>query len=125
MRKGATRLRKLLGSIPRFLLLLVRLLGDPRVAPGHKAAVLAAIVYALAPYDLLPDLLPFVGQIDDLFLVALTIDRLMVSAGPDLVRLHWDGPEELLGLLTGSLSDLAERLPASIRRRLAEGTDER
>lgn len=125
MGKGARVIGTLLGGIPRFLRLLVRLLGDARVTAADKAAVLAAILYALAPYDLLPDLLPFVGQIDDLFLVALTIDRLIVSAGPELVRLHWDGSDELLGLLTGSLSDLAERLPAPIRRRLSEGGEER
>lgn len=125
MGKGTRLIGTLLRGIPRFLRLLMGLLGDARVTAADKAAVLAAILYALAPYDLLPDLLPFVGQIDDLFLVALTIDRLIVSAGPELVRLHWSGPDELLGLLTGSLSELGERLPGPIRRRLSDGGEER
>ncbi|MGD2216379.1 MAG: DUF1232 domain-containing protein [Gemmatimonadales bacterium] len=119
------RLRDLLAGIPRFLLLLTRLLRDPRVSGADKGLLAAAIAYTLTPIDLIPDFLPIIGQLDDLFILALAIDRLITNAGAELVLAHWDGPEDVIVDLCGSLEDLARRLPAPVRDRLAEGAQAR
>ena len=118
------RIRELLAGIPRFLLLLLRLIADSRVSPSDKAILAAAVAYTLTPIDLIPDFIPLIGQVDDLFFLALAIDRLITNAGPELVRAHWDGPEESLALLCGSLDDLADSLPEGVRRRLRMGVVE-
>lgn len=117
------RIRELIKGIPHFLLLLVRLITDSRVSTADKAILAAAFAYTLTPIDLIPDFIPFIGQVDDLFFMALAIDRLITNAGPELVRAHWDGPEEALVLLCGSLDDLADRLPEPIRARLRRAAD--
>lgn len=109
---------ELVRAIPRFLVLLGRLLRDPRVDAGDRILLGAAIAYALTPLDLMPDFWPLVGQLDDVFFLALAIDRLIARAGPELVSAHWDGSLEVLHALTGSLVDLADRLPEPVRRRL-------
>jgi uncharacterized membrane protein YkvA (DUF1232 family) len=119
------RIRDLLAGIPRFLLLLTRLLRDPRVSGADKGLLAAAIAYTLIPIDLIPDFLPIIGQLDDLFILALAIDRLITNAGAELVLAHWDGPEDVIVDLCGSLEDLARRLPAPVRERLAEGAEAR
>ncbi len=113
-------IRELLRGIPRFLVLLGRLLRDPRVSATDKALLAAAVAYAVTPLDLMPDFLPLLGQLDDLFFVALAVERLVASAGPELVQAHWDGSQAVLGALSGSLADLARRLPEPVRRRLVE-----
>ena len=57
------------------LRLAVRLLREPRVPLLAKAVPIAAGLYLLSPIDLVPDVLPFIGEIDDLglMLVALTV----------------------------------------------------
>ncbi|KPK83265.1 MAG: hypothetical protein AMS25_00600 [Gemmatimonas sp. SM23_52] len=115
------RIRALLAGIPRFLHLLARLVGDPRVSQVDKAILVAAVAYTLAPLDLIADLLPILGQLDDLFFLALAIDRLMTNAGAALVRAHWDGPDGVLETLCGSIDDLARRVPAPVRRRIRKG----
>ena len=117
------RIRDLIKGIPHFLLLLARLIGDGRVSAADKAILAAAFAYTLTPIDLIPDFIPFIGQVDDLFFLALAIDRLVSNAGPDLVRAHWSGPEEMLVLLCGSLDDLADRLPKPVRARLRKASD--
>jgi uncharacterized membrane protein YkvA (DUF1232 family) len=112
------RIRHLVKGIPHFLLLLARLIADARVTAVDKGILAAAFAYTLTPIDLIPDFIPFIGQVDDLFLLALAIDRLISNAGADLVRAHWSGPEEALVLLCGSLEDLADRLPEPVRARL-------
>ncbi len=114
------RIRDLLAGIPRFLLLLFRLIRDPRVSGADKGLLAAAVAYTLTPIDLIPDFLPVIGQLDDLFVLALAIDRVITRAGAELVRSHWDGPDDVLTDLCGSLEDLADRLPAPVQRRLAE-----
>ncbi len=48
-----------------------KLLRHPRTPWWSKAIALATIVYVLSPIDLIPDTIPFVGQLDDLALLAL------------------------------------------------------
>jgi uncharacterized membrane protein YkvA (DUF1232 family) len=93
------------------------------VSAADKAILAAAFAYTLTPIDLIPDFIPLFGQVDDLFFLALAIDRLVTNAGPELVRDHWDGPEEMLVLLCGSLDDLADRLPEPVRARLKRAAD--
>jgi len=100
-------------------------MGDPRVSGADKALMATAVAYALVPIDLIPDIIPFLGQLDDLFFLALAIDRLVSRAGPDLIMEHWDGPEEALASLSGSLEDLARRLPGPVRKKLLREVDAR
>ncbi len=77
--------------IPNFLKLLYRLVKDSRVPTAEKAFLVGAIAYVISPIDLIPDVIPFIGEVDDLYLVALTILRLLNRTPADVVRQHWDG----------------------------------
>lgn len=44
---------------------------DPRVPKRTKALLVGAVVYAISPVDLVPDVIPFLGQLDDLVIVPL------------------------------------------------------
>lgn len=119
------RIRSLLAAIPRFLQLLIRLIGDSRVSPTDKALLAGAVAYTLAPLDLVPDFIPVLGQLDDLLFLALAIDRMVSRAGLALLQEHWDGPQEVLLMLCGSLDDLSQRLPEPVRRRLTREVEGR
>lgn len=82
--------------VPHCALLFKRLLGDPRVSWRWKAASGLVLVYLAMPFDLVPDFIPVVGQLDDAILVALVLRGLLRNAGPRLLREHWPGPAALL-----------------------------
>ena len=106
----------LLLVIPNLLLLCTRLMVDPRVPAKERLLVAGAIVYALVPFDSIPDMLPFVGQVDDAYLIALTLLRLMSVTEPRVVREHWRGGGDVVELI-GSTALIAGRLlPKRIRR---------
>jgi uncharacterized membrane protein YkvA (DUF1232 family) len=89
---------------------------DPRVPTKERLLVAGAIVYAFVPLDFIPDMLPFVGQVDDAYLVALTLLRLMTVTEPHVVREHWRGGGDVVELI-GATALLAGRLlPRRIRR---------
>jgi uncharacterized membrane protein YkvA (DUF1232 family) len=94
--------------VPYCAILFKRLLGDPRVPARWKVASGFALVYLALPFDLVPDFIPVLGQLDDAILVALVLRGLLRSAGPLLVREHWPGPAALLA----PLERLASAVPA-------------
>jgi|YNPNPStandDraft_1061719.scaffolds.fasta_scaffold01952_3 uncharacterized membrane protein YkvA (DUF1232 family) len=66
-----------------------RLMRDPRVATTTKLLVPAlAAAYVLFPVDLLPDLVPLLGQVDDLVILALAVRLFIELCPPAVVREH-------------------------------------
>lgn len=110
------RIKNLLMFIPNMLLLCFRLLTDRRVPATERALVAGAVVYAIIPLDLLPDMIPFVGQIDDAYLIALTLLRLMERTDPKVVREHWSGGGDVVELVGAAAMLAAKFLPKPIRR---------
>jgi uncharacterized membrane protein YkvA (DUF1232 family) len=107
-------------QLPQYMRLLGGLLGDRRVSMVDKLLVAGALAYIVMPIDLIPDFIPFFGEIDDLFVLVLALQRLIENAGRLVVLDHWTGnPSDLADLnLRGALSAAAFFLPKRIRRRL-------
>jgi uncharacterized membrane protein YkvA (DUF1232 family) len=112
-------MRQVLRDLPNFAKLLGRLATDPRVSKLDKAIVLAAVGYMLMPVDLLPDL-PVIGQVDDVYLLALALDRLLNNAGIDTLLDHWDGDVESLEAALAALDRAGSFLPQGIRSMLGQ-----
>jgi uncharacterized membrane protein YkvA (DUF1232 family) len=68
----------LLRRLPRYGRLAWALARHPRLSRARRAAVLAGAAYVISPIDLLPGIIPVVGQLDDM-LVALGAIRLALS----------------------------------------------
>ena len=107
-------------QLPQYLRLLGGLVTDRRVSMVDKLLVVGAIGYIVMPIDLIPDFIPFFGEIDDMFLLVLALQRLIANAGRSVLLDHWAGDPEDLGDLNlrGALAAAAFFLPKRIRRRL-------
>jgi len=90
--------RAVAGFIPDCAVLFQRLLRDERVPFRQKLLVGALIPYLLLPFDLIPDFIPVVGQLDDAILVAFVLRRIVRRAGPQIIEQHWPGPRTSLDL---------------------------
>ena len=109
-------MKNLLMFVPNMLLLSGRLMVDPRVPKTERVLVAGAILYAFIPLDFIPDMLPFVGQVDDAYLISISLLRLMTVTDPLIVREHWRGGGDVVELV-GSTALIAKKfLPARIRR---------
>jgi uncharacterized membrane protein YkvA (DUF1232 family) len=110
------RVKNLLLFIPNMILLCARLMTDSRV-PGTERALLAgAVIYAIIPLDLIPDMIPFVGQIDDAYLIAVTLLRMVERTDARVVREHWNGGGDVVELIEAMSLMTAKFLPKRIRR---------
>jgi uncharacterized membrane protein YkvA (DUF1232 family) len=120
-RTGAKRtLVDVIKQLPAYLRLLGGLLTDRRVSGVDKLLVAGAIAYIISPMDLLPDFVPFLGEVDDVFLLVLALQRLIANAGRRVVADYWVG--SLADLNTGNLRRVLLAatffLPRRMRRRL-------
>jgi uncharacterized membrane protein YkvA (DUF1232 family) len=107
-------------QLPAYLRLLGGLLTDRRVSGMDKLLVAGAIAYIVMPIDLIPDFIPFLGEVDDVFLLVIALQRLVANAGRPVLLAHWTGAmEDLADLnLKEALAAAAFFLPRNIRRKL-------
>jgi uncharacterized membrane protein YkvA (DUF1232 family) len=68
----------------------IRLCRDPRVSWWVKAVPLAAVLYILSPIDLLPDVFPALGQLDDLGVLVVGLKLFLRLSPAAVVAFHRD-----------------------------------
>ncbi|MGI9037012.1 MAG: YkvA family protein [Pyrinomonadaceae bacterium] len=114
--QAKSRMKNLLTFFPNMVKLCGRLLTDKRVSTADKALLAGAIVYAIMPFDLIPDMIPFVGQMDDAYLIALALLRIINHTDESVVRENWTGGGDIVAL-AGSIANIAPMLlPKRISR---------
>ncbi len=110
-------------ALPNLAKLLTRLMRDPRVPTRPKVAVGGVLLYLVSPIDLIPELvMPIVGQVDDLLLIAFALDRLVKAAGPSVTAEHWDGDGDVLEIIRSVTEFGASLVPKRIRGMLEKLT---
>jgi uncharacterized membrane protein YkvA (DUF1232 family) len=124
-----SRMKNLLMFLPNMIILCAKLMVDSRVPRTERALFAGALIYFIIPFDFIPDMIPFVGQIDDLFLISLTILRLIDRTDDVVVREHWRGGGDIVALAESVATVAPLLIPRRISRVLiskvtptAEGT---
>ena len=122
-------MKNLLMFLPNMVILCCKLMVDKRVPRTERALFAAAVIYAIIPFDFIPDMIPFVGQIDDVFLISLTLLRLIDRTDDMIVREHWRGGGDVIQLAESVVTIAPMLIPRRISRVLlsrvrptAEGT---
>ena|SRR5437763_5019083 len=117
--KVKRRMKNLLMFLPNLVALCGRLMTDRRVPAADKALFAGAILYALMPFDFIPDMIPFVGQVDDAYLISLALLRLIRHTNADVVREHWSGGGDVVELAEAIVGLAPKFLPKRILRVLS------
>src|ERR1043165_1833056 len=114
--KIKSRMKNLLMFLPNMVVLCLKLMVDKRVPRTERALFAAAVIYAVVPFDFIPDMIPFVGQIDDLFLISLTILRLIDRTDDSIVREHWRGGGDIVQLAEAAATIAPLLMPKRVAR---------
>ena len=85
MFRNILRVLKILGIGFR---LVWQLMWDPRVPRKLKLLPVAAILYLVWPFDLVPDFIPVLGQLDDLAVIAILLGAFIILSPWQVVLEH-------------------------------------
>ena len=114
--KLTSRMKNLLMFLPNMVVLSAKLMVDSRVPRTERALFAGAVIYAIIPFDFIADMIPFIGQIDDLFLVALTLLRLIDRTDDVVVREHWRGGGDIVQLAESAATIAPLLMPKRVAR---------
>lgn len=92
MFKTVHRLTTLTSRLQRFrdpLQMLLQGVRDPRVPIVPKAVMIATLAYVASPIDIIPDIIPFVGHLDDMIIIPLGVG-IAVSLLPRRLQGEYD-----------------------------------
>ncbi|MBU8715595.1 YkvA family protein [Brevibacillus parabrevis] len=106
---------------PDLFVLLARLLLDKRVGVQSKAIAGVAVAYFITPIDFIPEaLVGGVGLLDDVVLAVYALRRILVDVDEKIVREHWNGKEDLLGVITKVVKSADDLVGKKIVKKLEE-----
>ncbi|MGH7333024.1 MAG: YkvA family protein [Candidatus Rokuibacteriota bacterium] len=111
-------MRELLRALPLIGRAVVRLAADPTLPRAAKIALGAAALYLASPFDLLPDVIPFLGYVDDVLLVAIVLDGVLNYVDRALVLRYWPGSPESLEKVARVARVLAIWVPTRVKARI-------
>jgi len=78
----------LLGTLFSRVRLTGRLLREPAVPLIVKTLPLVAALYVIFPLDFVPDLIPVLGQLDDLGVIVVALEAFIHLCPPDAIAFH-------------------------------------
>jgi uncharacterized membrane protein YkvA (DUF1232 family) len=107
--------------IPDWVGLVRGLVGDPRVPRRWRWVLAGLLAYLVVPFDLVPDFIPVVGQVDDAVLVVVALRGVLRAAGPGVVAQHWAGSQSVLAILTRVAAPRSRRAGGAGGRRRPSG----
>lgn len=113
--KFPVALKDVVTTVPAVGKLLVRLVRDERIETKYRVGAGLALVYAVLPFDLIPDRIPVLGKVDDAAVAVLAMTRLLEAAGEDIVREHWDASPGSLDAVLGALAIAGRFVPKRLR----------
>ena len=80
------RFLQVLRHLPNFARLYWRLFRDRRVSILPKALLVLTLVYVISPFDVIPDFIPVIGEMDDVAVVLSVLWLFIRLCPPEVVR---------------------------------------
>ena len=79
---------RLVRRVPAYARLAWRLSRDPFLSRSRRTAVLGAAGYLISPIDLIPGMIPVLGQLDDLLILVLALRFALAGLSPEQRAAH-------------------------------------
>lgn len=86
--------------VPDLVALVCRLMKDKRVPKKTRIALGLSFGYTVLPFDIIPDKIPLLGQIDELAVILFALDRIVSDVDTEVLLENWQGKNELVMVLT-------------------------
>lgn len=106
-------------ALPELMLLLIKLIKDPRVSAEIKLKITLAVAYVVSPVDLIPEALgSTLGFVDDTLAMAVLIAGLVEEIPNEVISDNWTGRPDILELIIKGKDLLSKLLPSNVAEKL-------
>ena len=105
-------------TLPRVALLVPKLMTDDRVPARTKLALAGLAVYLVSPWDIIPDFIPGLGQLDDAIVLLLFVDGVLNRVDDAVLLEHWAGEVKTLRRVQELSRTLARWTPDALKTAL-------
>jgi len=85
--------------MPDLVRLIRGLVADHTIPRRIRARIWILLAWMISPIDLIPDVIPVLGMVDDVVLAYLVLRSVVRSCGDDVLARHWPGSPEGLAAL--------------------------
>ena len=107
--------KKMTRYVPQFFELLCNIITDNRADWNTRLIISSALSYFVMPDDIIPDSEKGLGYIDDVYITAFVLKKIVDDIDPELITENWYGDEDIIKLVnklyTESQLILGERCP--------------
>lgn len=90
--------------LPDVIDLYYNLLRDKRVSLESKAVLLCIIIYLVSPIDIIPDFIPFIGEIDDIGIAFFGLSKILNDVDEDIIIENYHGRGNILIIIKEVIS---------------------
>jgi len=98
---GDFNTRDAVKALPQIAKLSWRVVRDDRIPMWIRGGLVGTAAYLVLPFDVIPDWIPVLGQLDDLLVMSIGVRMLLRRVPEDVLREHWDGDPDLLAKILG------------------------
>jgi uncharacterized membrane protein YkvA (DUF1232 family) len=93
--------KDLVFALPDIARLLWRVVRDQRVPRLVRGGLIGIAAYLALPFDVVPDWIPVLGQLDDVVVITLGARTLLRRVPEPILNEHWTGERNVLETLLG------------------------
>lgn len=93
--------RDLVFALPEILKLLWNVIRDKRVPMLVRGGLVGIGAYLALPFDVVPDWLPVLGQVDDVVMLTVGVRAMLRQVPEPVIREHWTGEKRILEAILG------------------------
>ncbi len=83
MRDYSEEIKEALKRLPRYIKLLYKIFNNRQLKRSHRLMLYGAIGYVISPIDLIPGIIPVLGQLDDIIVVISVLYKILSSYKQD------------------------------------------
>jgi uncharacterized membrane protein YkvA (DUF1232 family) len=101
MAQQQVQTRDLVFALPDIMKLLWKVVRDRRVPMLVRGGLIGIAGYLALPFDIVPDWLPVLGQVDDVVMLTVGVRTLLRQVPEPIIREHWAGETRILEAVLG------------------------
>ena len=104
--------------LPDLFYLLCKLMTDKDVLRKSKRTVAIAVAYVVSPINLVPDLIPGLGLLDDVAVCIYALNKIIADTDMEILNRYWCGTGKLLNVVNDFISKADDLIGSGLLKKI-------